>query len=435
MSVGFGLLKQILSEEIYPSQFVELSISGDKFIGNERIVFDFMLNHFGLYNEYPQQITIQRELDQDSCFAGFPDESVEYWTNEVIQRWKFQQTRTLISRLENLIENENTDTLSEVINTTQHTLQECGNIGRIKDISEVQREVLVNHNRVQQLDVPLGVPFGLPFLDGVSGGTQVGDVVIVAGKPAVGKSQLTVKFGRAGYEAGYNILAICTEMPEKQVARRDLAMLSNINPNELKMGRLSEFAKTRIVGLVDAEDTAHQDNFYKLLPGGIYGKVEDIQLAVKELKPDLVIIDGASIIRMDSFKGSRWEKNIEVLEALKHLAMKQETRLILTYHFGKGGEGSMDGIYGGQAMSQFASVIISFELEREEDRNNPSPIQYRILNLIKGRDGESGKLRVLFDMNRSTLEQDEVIEGTDFSNMEEEEEQNEEDDFRLYEEI
>jgi hypothetical protein len=95
----------------------------------------------------------------------------------------------------------------------------------------------------------------------------------------------------------------------------------------------------------------------------------------------------------------------------------------------------MDGIYGGQAMSQFASVIISFELEREEDRNNPSPIQYRILNLIKGRDGESGKLRVLFDMNRSTLEQDEVIEGTDFSNMEEEEEQNEEDDFRLYEEI
>ncbi len=47
----------------------------------------------------------------------------------------------------------------------------------------------------------------------------------------------------------------------------------------------------------------------------------------------------------------------------------------------------------------------------EEDRNSTNPVQFRILKLLKGRDGETGTLRLLYDMQRSKIEQDRVLVG------------------------
>ena len=180
------------------------------------------------------------------------------------------------------------------------------------------------------------------------------------------------------------------------------------------MGNLSGFATARLIERINEDNARNQTDhsYYRLLPGGIYGTYENIATVTKEIKPHLLIIDGAALVKTDKFRGSRWERIIEVIERFKELALREEDlRIILTFHYGKGGAGKQENIYGGMAISQFASIILSFEYERPEDRNNPSPVQYRNLKLIKGREGESGTVRVLYDMRRSIISQDEVLVG------------------------
>ncbi|HID29438.1 MAG TPA: hypothetical protein EYP19_05475 [Desulfobacterales bacterium] len=144
----------------------------------------------------------------------------------------------------------------------------------------------------------------------------------------------------------------------------------------------------------------------------MYVRVADIVTIVRELRPDLLVIDGAYLLRMPERKtGSRWEQQLIIMEHIKHLALQEDIPIIGTYQFNRRNPNRLDGLAGTYAISQLASIVISFEYERREDIDNPAPVQYRLLKLLKGRDGESGVIRVLYNMNRSIITQESVVSG------------------------
>lgn len=225
---------------------------------------------------------------------------------------------------------------------------------------------------------------------------------------------LALRVGLTGWYSGANVLCLCTEMPVIQVSRRILSMEGNFDSTNLKLGRMSAFGIQRAMQIIDSPlhiDGQVTDNWFKLLPGGLYSNLDDVLLITRELRPDLLILDGASLIRIKGHKAGRWERMIDVMEAVKNFAMEVGIATLSTYHFNKQQPGTTEGIYGGLAMSQLASIVMSFEYERKEDRNNPNPVQYRVLKLLKGRDGETGSIRCLYNMLRSSITQDRVIQG------------------------
>jgi len=102
---------------------------------------------------------------------------------------------------------------------------------------------------------------------------------------------------------------------------------------------------------------------------------------------------------------------MEVASMLKNLALNENIPVIGTYQFGKKESGKLEGVGGGFAIPQIASMVLSFEYERKEDIGSQNEVQYRVLKLIKGRDGESGSIRVEYNMRRTTLHQARVISG------------------------
>lgn len=417
MSSGFGVLKAIINQGIPLSEAAGQGVRNEKFVDKEAEAFQFITEHFNNYGVYPEFNTIEREIGH-TVFSRIPAEPLEYWMRYVNERWyhsKLVQLRDSIS--DQLASgNDFSQAIETVANIHNEITQDTTNAQSL-DMYTVQENVIEHHNRVQQMSTIPGIPFGLPFLDEVAGGIQAGDIVVIVGESGIGKTFLSIKFARAAREAHYNVLMVCTEMPELQVARRDLAMKAEINANDLKMGKLSEFSTNRLQRIIaeSEERTNTEDSYYKILPGDIYNTFENISTFVKEVKPHLLIVDGAALIRSEKFKGSRWERIIEIIEKFKALALKEsELRIILTFHYGKSGPGKQENIYGGMAISQFASMILSFEYERQEDKNNTSPVQYRNLKLLKGRDGETGVLRVLYDMRKSSIMQDAVIEGLNY---------------------
>jgi hypothetical protein len=150
-------------------------------------------------------------------------------------------------------------------------------------------------------------------------------------------------------------------------------------------------------------------NYFHLLPGGMFPKVEDFVVVVKELRPHIAVVDGAYLLQGTSRQW--WEKNMEVAQVLKNVCLTENIPILATYQYTKKDTGKLEGIGGGFAIPQIASMVFSFEYERKEDIGSTSDIQYRILRLTKGRDGESGSIRVKYNMRTSQISQDRRLSG------------------------
>lgn len=91
-----------------------------------------------------------------------------------------------------------------------------------------------------------GIPSGFHDLDYFTDGFQAGDLVVVAGRPSMGKTSLAVDFARymAGYAPG---LFLSLEMGADQLTDRFVAPMADVNLKKLRSGGLDDDTMAKIV--------------------------------------------------------------------------------------------------------------------------------------------------------------------------------------------
>jgi replicative DNA helicase len=89
----------------------------------------------------------------------------------------------------------------------------------------------------------IGITTGFIDLDRLLGGFQKSDLLIVAGRPAMGKSAFAINLAVNAckhLDSGKSVGVFSLEMSSEQIATRMLAMESGINSNKLRMGTVHE---------------------------------------------------------------------------------------------------------------------------------------------------------------------------------------------------
>ena len=136
----------------------------------------------------------------------------------------------------------------------------------------------------------IGITSGLPSLDDLTQGWQSGDFIVVAARPSIGKTMLTLNMAVAASDAGKHVAIFSLEMRRRQLQKRLLAHLSGVPMNMILSGHLGEndYARlgesmSRYAALrISINDRAHQT-------------VWDIRTACRILKSqhrlDLVVVD------------------------------------------------------------------------------------------------------------------------------------------------
>jgi len=189
-----------------------------------------------------------------------------------------------------------------------------------------------------------GIATGLSELDRLMGGLQHSDLIILAARPAMGKTSLATNIsfevaksyrsstqadGRMKTENGGIVGFFSLEMSSEQLATRILAEQSGISSSEIRRGNIheSQFSK-----LVDTSTLLNEVPLYIDDTGGI--SVSQLAARARRLKRqkglDLLIVDYLQLLSGSSKKAndSRVQELTEITTSLKALAKELEVPII-----------------------------------------------------------------------------------------------------------
>jgi replicative DNA helicase len=408
MTIGLGLLEKMIMENRPLSFLEEHGLPESAFKGDESRVFEFVADHILSHGRMPKIKTVEQEVNVK--MSEFPDEPIGYWVDGLKDRYT---TGVLLDGYEEVrtrVIDGDTEGAVEALQLIAISMGSKISGNQISKLADVLPSVIKQHDERQRSALMKGIPFGLPYLDEMSDGAQQGDTVAFVGRPGVGKSYIMGMMSLYSYiHHGDVPLVVTMEMLSDQWARRTLSMSSSVTAHLMRLGQLSKWGRDRMVAGSN-ELVEMTERPYYILQGTLGSTIEDLAMRVQELKPTVVYIDGAYLMQTKNKHTSKWERVAELAEYQKMLARDFRLPVIASWQFNRKGPSSLGNIGFSDVIGQLASIVCGIRDEggRRDDWNLRS---YKLLDLLKGREGEKGTIRVLYDMGRMVIEQDSVVYG------------------------
>jgi replicative DNA helicase len=244
-----------------------------------------------------------------------------------------------------------------------------------------------------------GVPTGFKDLDNLLAGMQDSNLLILAARPGLGKTAMSLNIARqAAVEEKFPVGIFSLEMSKEELLERLLVRQADIDAWRLKTGRLEEEEFTRLseaMGVL-AEAPLFIDDTPGISVLEMRTKARRLQVE-KGLK--LLIIDYLQLIHGRNLE-NRVQEVSEITQALKNLARELKIPVLAVSQLSRAVE-----VRGGQrprladlresgSIEQEADVVMFLYLEDEEARENVT------CEIAKHRNGATGIFKLRFVPNR-----------------------------------
>ena len=171
----------------------------------------------------------------------------------------------------------------------------------------------------------VGVPTGLKDLDDRLGGLHKSDLVIIAGRPSMGKTALAtnIAFNAAKkiQEIGEksSIAFFSLEMSSEQLSTRILAEQSRIKSNDIRRGKISEEQFDKFIET--SKDISELPLYIDETPAITIAALSNRARRIKRLYGlDMVVIDYIQLMRASNSNNGRVQEISEITQGLKALA-------------------------------------------------------------------------------------------------------------------
>jgi len=195
------------------------------------------------------------------------------------------------------------------------------------------REVLVDvMDRIEKLfeseNAITGLSTGFNDLDEKTSGLQSSDLIIVAGRPSMGKTSFAMNICETAAIKGRECVAVFSmEMPAEQLTMRMLSSLGRIDQQKVRSGRLADEDWPRLTSaLTMLNDTEiHIDDTPALTPSELRARCRRLK---REKNLGLVIVDYLQLMQVPGTRENRTNEISEISRSLKALAKELEVPVI-----------------------------------------------------------------------------------------------------------
>jgi replicative DNA helicase len=340
----------------------------------------------------------------ESCVSAV---NIDALADLVIGKWKRRELGrlgTLALELQHSADDEVTlEQAFEQLQTQIYNLQQGENGSSTSHISEVMTDTYQIIEERNQGLAPLGIPTGFYDLDLViNGGFNRGDLVIIAGRPSMGKSAIAAQIGfNVAQMQNLPVVLFSLEMSKTQIAMRLLANAANVESNYLKTGRISNCQWQPITTAI--KDISELPIYLNdcPTPSLSYFEAECRRImALERRELGLVIIDYLQL--MGDGNVNRNNEIAAITRGLKRLAMKLQVPIICLSQLSRAVETRpnkrpiLSDLRDSGGIEQDGDKVIM--LYRDEYYKLDS-IERGICEVIvvKHRDGATGTVKLLFD--------------------------------------
>src|SRR5882757_821597 len=183
-----------------------------------------------------------------------------------------------------------------------------------------------------------GVSTGFKTLDEMTSGLQPGDLIIIAGRPSMGKTALAVNIAEnAALGSSKSVAIFSMEMSSESLTLRMISSLGRINQTALRSGRLEEQDWPRIDSAMTQLSGAKIfiDETPGLSPTEIRARSRRLK---RERGLDLIVVDYLQLMQVTGTKENRATEISEVSRSLKALAKELKVPIIALSQLNRGVE-------------------------------------------------------------------------------------------------
>ena len=256
---------------------------------------------------------------------------------------------------------------------------------------------------------PEGVPEELPYvlsgfagLDEFLGGFRRSDLVIVGGRPSMGKTSLALSVARnAAVEHGACIALFSLEMSREPLVLRLLSNESGVNSRRIRPGLHNEDEERRIMEAIGilAESQIYIDDTPMLRMSEIRGKAVRLDY---EHSIDLIIVDYLQLMQGDRRVDNRVQEVSEISRSLKGLARELNVPVLAVSQLSRAPEGrashepQLSDLRESGSIEQDADVVLFIYRDEYYNPNETESREQADIIIAKHRNGPTGRIKFRF---------------------------------------
>ena len=207
------------------------------------------------------------------------------------------------------------------------------NSSLIKFDEAMRQTIEMASNAYKNEEGIVGVPTGLKDLDDRLGGLHKSDLIIIAGRPSMGKTALATniafnaakKFQETGDKTSVAFFSL--EMSSEQLSTRILAEQSRIKSNDIRRGKISEEQFDKFIET--SKDISELPLYIDETPAISVAALSNRARRIKRLYGlDLIVIDYIQLMKGTNNRDGRVQEISEITQGLKALAKELSVPVI-----------------------------------------------------------------------------------------------------------
>jgi replicative DNA helicase len=281
-----------------------------------------------------------------------------------------------------------------------------------QNFTALQEELKTAYERIEKLheggDKLRGITTGFHDLDNLLSGLQKSELVVIGGRPSLGKTAFALDIARQAANAGHTIGFFSLEMSREEIIDRVISAESGVPLWRIRTGRITD--DTDFAMIQNAMDRLSKVKFF--IDDSPTLNVLQMRSMARRLQVehglDLLLVDYLQLIKPRTMSDNAVQQVTEISRGLKALARELKVPLVALSQLSRGVEQRdhkvprLSDLRESGSIEQDADVVI-FIYRKDKDREaNITPEEEGLAQILiqKHRNGPTGEIDLRFDSER-----------------------------------
>ncbi len=289
---------------------------------------------------------------------------------------------------------------SEIVSAYSQRLMEISD-GREREDRETpikescKRFVAQLEDRMDNGGAMQGISTGWSDYDRYTGGLLPGDLVVIAGRPSMGKTAVALNWIANTARRGTSSLVFSLEMSEQKLTQRIISRMARVESDKIRAGRLNASELERVYS------SAGQVSELPVMI--VDSPVNDLDIVIKSRrhKKQVVWVDYLGLIAPSEKNSNRAQELAGITRRLKLLAKELHVPVVLLAQLNRDIEKEnrdprLSDLRESGAIEQDADAILFVHVDRRQNKDADHSAGMRKMILAKQRDGDVGVWQMEF---------------------------------------